>query len=153
MGTAPTAAQTNPYSRAQGEELELLIWDGGAASSDNMMASVQQKWTSVGGGTLKFHAGFRWRSRSRGALRQPGRPRPGCFLANAPNVITYQKLSLIEPVTDMFSKDDLEDFFPTVELRQRDRRRILRPSTNAGTAGSVLTASSPTTTGANTQTL
>ena len=128
-GAAPAAAQTNPYDGLKGEELELLIWDGGAFV-DNMMTSVQQKWTSVGGGTLKFRkVPFGDLDRAVRSANQGG-PGPDVFLANAPNVITYKKLGLIEPVTDMFSKDDLEDFFPTVRLGSEIDGEFYGPSTN-----------------------
>jgi hypothetical protein len=128
-GLSPAFAQSNPYAGLKGEPLELLIWDGGAFV-DNMMASVQAKWSAVGGGTLKFRkVPFGDLDRAVRSANQGGAG-PDVFLANAPNVITYKKLGLIEPVTDMFSKEDLEDFFPTVRLGSEIDGEFYGPSTN-----------------------
>lgn len=133
FGVRPTLAQTTTKSDAypgiKGEEIELLIWDGGAFV-DTMMASVQERWRAVGGGTLKFRkVPFGDLDRAVRSANQGGTG-PDVFLANAPNVITYKSLNLIEPVTDMFSKEDLEDFFPVVRLGSEVDGEFYGPSTN-----------------------
>lgn len=125
----PAAAQDNPYAGVSGKDLDCLIWDGGAFV-DTMMAAVQDKWSAVGGGKLNARkVPFADLDRAVRSANQGGAA-PDIFLANAPNVITYVNLGLVEPVTDMFSAEDLEDFFPTVRLGSTIGGQFYGPSTN-----------------------
>lgn len=126
---ASAFAQSDPYAGLSGESLDCLIWDGGAFV-DSMMASVQEKWSSVGGGTLNFRkVPFGDLDRSVRSANQGGTP-PDVFLANAPNVVTYVNLGLVEPVTDMFSQEDLDDLFPTPRIGSTVNGEFYGPSTN-----------------------
>lgn len=131
LAALPTSAfaQSDPYAGLSGEALDCLIWDGGAAV-DTMMAAVQDKWTAVGGGKLNFRkVPFGDLDRAVRSANQAG-PGPDVFLANAPNVITYVNLGLVAPVTDMFTAEDLEDFFPTPRLGSTVNGEFYGPSTN-----------------------
>lgn len=129
VSAMPLRARTDPYAALTGTDLELLIWDGGVFV-DNMMASVQDRWTSVGGGKLTFRkVPFGELDRAVRSANQAG-PGPDVFLANAPNVITYKSIGLIEPVTDMFTAEDLDDFFPVVRDGSLIDGEFYGPSTN-----------------------
>jgi len=124
-----TGFAADPWKDVRGLDLELLIWDGGAFV-DGMMAAVQAEWSAVGGGRLSFRKSpFGELDRAVRSANQGG-VGPDVFLANAPNVITYKTLGLIEPVTDMFSQADLDDFFPVVREGSLIDGEFYGPSTN-----------------------
>lgn len=117
------------YGAVKGLDLSLLIWDGGAFV-DLMISAVQAKWTAVGGGKLNVRkAPFADLDRAVRAANQSGKG-PDIFLANAPSVGTYVSLGLVEPVSDMFAKADLDDFFPVVRQGSTVKGEFYGPSTN-----------------------
>lgn len=130
LGALPRQAHAqDPYGALKGIDLECLVWDGGTFV-DSMIAGVQEKWTGVGGGKLNVRkVPFGELDRAVRSANQGGRG-PDIFLANAPNVITYVNLGLIEPVTDMFTEEDLRDFFPVGREGSEINGEFYGPSTN-----------------------
>ncbi len=100
------------YPGIEGVDLDLLMWDGGAFM-DQMLPVLQEKWTGLGGGKLNYRRiPATDVDRAIRAVNQAG-PGEDILFNTGTNVVTYQSLGLIEPVTDLF-QDDMDDFFPSV---------------------------------------
>lgn len=121
-------AQSADYSLT-GKDMDLLLWAGGP-TIDATMIKVQEAWTMMGGGKLNYRKiPYADLDRSIRAVNQGGAG-ADVLLGSISNVATYAKLGVIQPVSDMFTKDDLADFFPVVRESTLIGGEFYGPSTN-----------------------
>jgi ABC-type glycerol-3-phosphate transport system substrate-binding protein len=113
----------------EGTDLTIMIWDGGALV-DNTILKLQQAWSAKGGGTLRVRkVPYGDLDRAIRAANQ-GNARPDIMMGATPNVITYASLGLIAPLDDMFTPEDLADFFPVPRESSLIDGSFYGPSTN-----------------------